>query len=221
MALVRVDVSLPFKTNLPKDVSINTFHFEVPSTPVPSGMADITAALASFYNDGGPGIADFLSDFIDRSADSVRVELYTIDDLSHPVSGPPTAVSSFTLGGPSDTSALPMEVAACLSYRSSTATVPDRRRRGRVYLGPLNHDAIHYGTGVTPPTLSDAFTLAMASAGAALAGDATLNGEGIWWAVFSRAQAQSFIIDSGWVDNEPDTQRRRGIDATARTPWST
>lgn len=40
----------------------------------------------------------------------------------------------------------------------------------------------------------------------------------IWqWRIWSPTNNNSVLIDNGWVDNAWDTQRRRGVEATART----
>lgn len=132
-------------------------------------------------------------------------------------------------------------MAICLSFQGATGSgVNMRRRRGRVYLGPLAGtvvDASTSGTEITAAARSTIATAAAALAHGPDVGDARL-------AVFSRATANitdGLPVDanepaigysdaalsagfedvvSGWVDNAFDIQRRRGVQASARTTWT-
>lgn len=133
--------------------------------------------------------------------------------------GEPIGEKAFTLSaaGAGGTIDMPQEVAICASERSITdTTLPRRRRTGRQYIGPWNLRAMHQGTGNPKP---DAATiLAVAESSEYLASQ---SGAGSDWVIYSRAAGAVSVIDYGWVDDEWDTQRRREIDATARTTWTT
>lgn len=91
---------------------------------------------------------------------------------------------------------------------------PKARRRGRVYIGPLNNNAgaltaigvlkVHVDTQTVLKNAATA--LIGSSAGAAGA-----------WSVWSRRSAALFPVIGGFIDEAFDTQRRRGVKSTART----
>jgi hypothetical protein len=118
---------------------------------------------------------------------------------------------------------LPDEVACCLSYRHFPydAGINPQSQRGRIYFGPLNPDAFEGSGGGdewnTPPRPATAFKNILAAAASDLedANDADNT-----WIVYSRVLDQGFAVTDGWIDNAFDTQRRRGVAATARTLWS-
>lgn len=99
----------------------------------------------------------------------------------------------------------PTEVALCLSY----ATVDDvdtstPRRRGRIYL-PIP------GTSVRPSTSQQEAALDLGEELAAIG-----VGTAQTWKLWSRTDGATFDIESIWVDDAWDTQRRRGLAPTAR-----
>jgi hypothetical protein len=109
-----------------------------------------------------------------------------------------------------------------LSYRGLlTPGVPDRRNRGRVYLGPLVRDNSAVENGDVRPTSTAINKLAGA-------GDFLATSFGVVdvvsWCVYSRRQRglgvpveqYAIPVTSIHVDNAYDTQRRRGRDATSR-----
>ena len=116
---------------------------------------------------------------------------------------------NFTTAPASDP--LPPEVAMCLSFQAPKVSgVPQARRRGRVYIGPLRSIVSSGGrpSSSAITTLRDAGE-ALRAAGVASAGD--------WnWAVYSTVLGGTADVTSGWVDDEFDTQRRRGRLPTTR-----
>lgn len=110
---------------------------------------------------------------------------------------------------------LPTEVAMVLSFQGvKAAGFPQGRRRGRIFIGPLG-SGVNGTDGRPTPTARTA----IANAAATLKTDLAAPG-GQHWAVWSSVDGQSVEIDNGWVDNAFDTQRRRGVQVTARTTWS-
>jgi len=102
----------------------------------------------------------------------------------------------------------PREVALCLSFKGSPTgsgmpTGFNKKWRGRIYIGPLTQttlDEERPDIGVRN-TLLD------------LGGDIfTAGGDGFVWAVGS----ENVQVSEAWVDNEWDTQRRRGLRPTSR-----
>lgn len=109
---------------------------------------------------------------------------------------------------------LPMEVALCVSYYASLATTVARaRRRGRIYISGWTEVVNNAGRPATAniTALLDAYTDYVQAVPGIGSFDA-----GIW----SRANGLVYAVDTVWVDNEWDTQRRRGGKPTARQTWT-
>lgn len=209
MANVRVMFIGHGPSNLPEDRVVNTFHF------VGSGDYASTADLAldnveDFYN-GSLGqsqvIAYWLSPWVQRSAE---LRAY---DLTQAKPRVPT-IRPFTLATGQSTG-LPEEVAVCLSYYGAPPITP--RRRGRLYIGPLNGSGASSSTSLLPARPQPALVSDLCVAASRLA----IYGSLAQWSIRSSLPTENFVpIVAGYVDNALDTQRRRGPDPTDRTLWS-
>lgn len=183
-------VRLQGTSNLQEDVYENVLCFEVNAPDTVAGRCD---EIKELYR-----TATFLGGF-----NSVEVRAYAL------TGGQPVAASGPTAKTGGATPALPNEVALCLSYAAvDDPAVSTRRRRGRIFLGPL------FGTsaaGVRPNTtlrgLALTFGQSLASVGTA--GNTT-------WKLFSRVDNVTAKIESIWVDDAWDIQRRRGLKPSAR-----
>jgi len=91
---------------------------------------------------------------------------------------------------------------------------PQARQRGRIYL-PFPREALNDTSG--RPDSTTVSTIATA-AGVLLAASAG-GGPGWTWVVYSRTAPGYTVVTNGWVDNEWDTQRRRGREYTTRTTF--
>jgi len=106
---------------------------------------------------------------------------------------------------------LPTESALCLSFQGPLLSgVPQARRRGRVYLGPFNVTSLDL---VGRPTV--AIRNALRNAGEVMRVASAAAGT-YKWAVFSSVTGTPTTVTNGWVDDEFDTQRRRGRKPTTR-----
>lgn len=207
----RAQVVIPFFTNLPTDVITNTFHFRdiVPSTTNAVATA-VSPLLGDLYE---------LIYASSRGASYVNwpgsvINWYDLDD-------PPPRVPLTTVLGASVTptgGVIPTEVAMVSSFQGDPVSgIPAGRRRGRVYLGGFAGGAA-VGSASAFPTWSPTTTGDVAAAFDAFqAATAALANHR--WVVHSVAAGQDFDVTNGWVDNGPDTQRRRSVDATLRTTW--
>lgn len=221
MATFLAQVSFPYDSGLPKDVSVNTFHFdEVPaSSPDP---ADLVTALDNFYTATYSGESGALMSYFSSTlGDTATVKVYNLDDA---IPRTPVLVDTFSFTPNTGTGGLPEEMALCLSYQAApTSGELQRRRRGRIYFGPLSLLAIEGAAAsdttwpMPPRPASDLISRANKSmlnlVGEALAAD--------WlWVVRSTVgSGDTTLITEGWVDNAFDIQRRRGPAATTRTTW--
>lgn len=219
MPTYRLDVSLPYFTNIPRDVAVNTFHITRITDLTETEMEDVSQAVIDFYNEDGStaAIGEYISPVVQRTSDACSVTWY---DLSDPEPRPPVHVETFTLVSGGSTSSMPLEFAATLSVHGTFPAGESRaRRRGRLFLGPLTAGALASGSSSTFPRLLDAFrTNCLVSAGAlriAVPAAAPL----AFWSVWSRANQEPVEIVGGWMDDAPDTQRRRGQDPTSRWTW--
>lgn len=107
---------------------------------------------------------------------------------------------------------LPPEVSLCLSFQGEKISgVPQARHRGRIYFGPITQ-SVNGADGRPTP----AFCTSFANAGSVL--KLASQPAGTWdWSVFSPTSGTSVIVTDGWVDNEWDTQRRRGRERTSKS----
>lgn len=200
MALVDVQVSLRPTNNLPEDWVTNVWHFDnAEGTPTQNDA--IFANLLDFYE----VLRQYLPSVIAGTGHWMR--MYQVSD---PKPRAPISEYEFSIPAPSG-SPLPLEIAAVLSYEAPQLSgVPQARRRGRVYLGPFNGGVIG-----TDGRLVTGFLTAMTDAAEALltASQASTTWK---WSTHSQVLGTGAEVSNGWMDNEPDTQRRRGRTATAR-----
>lgn len=209
-------------TGLVEDQVVNDFALRSVGISDAAAIAAADAMMQEFWREddsAGNSVGEYISNFVDRGA-THEIQVYRIQadgSLDSPIGtsawlGPKAALS---------TSGQATEVQGVLSFHAdlsgvleeSGATRPRARRRGRLYIGPLNNQAIDE---TTPPYfLSDEFRFCLQSAGSRLI---SLYGGG--WSVWSRADGTLRSVVGGWTDNAPDTQRRRGVTSTSRTTFS-
>ncbi len=202
---------------LPEDRIINVMHFEGDDNgtgPDRDRWDELAPGLASrlvtFYQSRAPILAATL-------AGTGTVKLY---DFSDPKPRIPRYELAFTFVPA--TTAFPGEVALVISFEAASEPgVNMRRRRGRIYLGPLATGAASgtYTADVRPlasrmnETVSSFVTMATGSGGAArlaIFSPTTLSSGG------SIDDAWNDAVNV-WVDDAFDTQRRRGARATTRS----
>lgn len=203
MATIRATANLPYTTNIPEDVVTNTLYFSTANTTDPDVHDEIGARVIAAYH-----ILDAnLSGLISRAANICSVILY---DMSDPEPRAPIATYPFTLAAATTgNTELPAEVALCLSYHGAFESgVPNARRRGRIYLGPFSAGSIVL---TRPP---DALIDACVDFGEALW--TPIGATDVQWVQRSETLGVTSQVVGGWVDNEWDTQRRRGRRATSR-----
>lgn len=199
MTLIRAQVSMQYDTAFPRDAMVITPCFKTTQLftgPDYDGLAqDLATAVQAWH--GG--------------TTETIVKLYDIED---PPPSPPKALKKAGSPGAVGSSLVPRDVALCLSFFSGSNTP---RRRGRLYL-PATWVMKHTGgSGVGPqPTTSEQ------NAGKDLAQSfASLGGLNVDWIVYSQADNAGRTVSNAYVDNEWDTQRRRGLKATSRVAWTT
>ena len=222
MPLLRAQVCLAADSSIPADIAINTFHFDAQPTGLP--LAPTLEQLVTGERDGSPDergmngdlsdlyndISDHLSSAIDPS--NSRIKWYNLDTPAPRFPFLELPMDSFIT---TSTSALPSELAIVSSFQADPVQgVNQARRRNRVYLGPLGGNTINTTDGrigsLATGIIKDAFVNLAQNSNGALS----------WaWVIYSPTSGVYTAVDSGWVDNAFDIQRRRGIEATIRNTW--
>lgn len=206
MADVRAVVEVGMASGIASDFVNNRFHFETTDT-LGTTLDAIETALEAFYN----GFDDNYS--VNVVAANSTITFY---DLGQPEPRVPlrtTAFNSFAITG---TTALPPEVALCLSFEAPrVAGINQQRRRNRVYLGPFSKASVIDTTG--RPQGSVRTNIASAADALLAASDSSA----LWtWCVRSETTGAMAAVTNGWVDDAFDIQRRRGVAPTTRTTFS-
>lgn len=209
MSQIRAQITLPFFTNLPTDVITNTLYFQGAGT-FEEDYPDLTAPLNAFYE---AIYAIGMANYIDEALATIKYY-----DMEQPAPRVPEVVS-LGLDVSNSASTVPTEVAAVLSFQGTQVSgIPQARRRGRIYIGGLVAGQITTSAVDAFPILSTAFITDVNDAAEALRD--TANGLSIGWRVYSPTLGTFAAVANGWVDNSPDTQRRRSVAASSRTLWS-
>ena len=228
MSFILSKVTIPHVNGLPADAVTNSFAL------VPAGSAtraDASAAFSSELDGFYTSLAAFLS--TEYTWNAMGVEYVDLLDAR-----PRLPFSFGVIAGPNTTTAnynLPAEVSCCLSLVGSVASGQNpRRRRGRVYVGPLQMGAQDMQmTGTPLPT-------AVANAGAALMvnpaytlciysrythygvpvgrriDEKDANGNPRYVEVPDFLPASFVPVTGVYADNAWDIQRRRGPKPTTR-----
>lgn len=184
---------------------MNVWHFATVGAGTPSALAGtVTSTLDDFYQD----IDTYLSSELTGAVPLIR-----FFNLIEPKPRQPYVENTLTTLACAVTRAN-REDAVCLSYKALYQSgVTPKRRRGRIYLGPLSNGALGATSGKLDPTVKTAFVSAAQTLfdihDAATA----------WsWVVYSpttdtagTGETGAYEVVSGWIDDEIDTQRRRGL----------
>lgn len=217
MARAIAQVTLFRKGNLPENNVVNTMHFES-DAPTPGQGA---------FEDFGPGLMNRIATFYQAIgttwlspvlSGNGRVTLY---DWANAKPRIPRMSLDFVHGKANQS--MPAEVALCISFKAvAAAGVNPARRRGRIFLGPLNSSVAGLGgdeSDVRPDVsaldglIANFKTMATGSTGGAFR-----------LAIYSPTQGAISGQDDEswndavtiWADNAFDTIRKRGAKATAR-----
>lgn len=224
----RAFVTIPHTSGLPADACVNTWAYSIPGTGDRDLLAiDFRTRLTAFY---GAWNVNFGS--AQYAWQNARVKVIDMLDENPRF---PFYDASLNLSASSGTAYdLPSEVAIVLSFEGErTSGTNMRRRRGRVYCGPLQNGA---GDNQTVP--AGLLSAIVTAAGSNLLNPTAPN-DLTDWCVYSSYTHHgipvgtritkddpeipdnlpaSFVpVTRCWVDNAYDTQRRRGVGATTRT----
>ncbi len=224
MAIVRSLVVLSRKSAIPRDQIVNSWHFGTPPGAVTGTMlANISTELTNFYVTLNPYLSQVISN--DLAVHLIKHYLVTpgAPGAADDTTGSPLQTDSFTLTPAPTKSPFPSEVAVCLSYRGNLTGIqeesggfrPAARRRGRIYIGPLNESAYLMDPVIKEPKVNPGFRTLLTQQANVL--HDALDANGIAWGIYSRAGASFTDAESVYVDDAFDTIRSRGERATSRT----
>lgn len=217
---VRAQVVLAGQSGLARDAVVNTFHFNKTGAGAlaQADFDELYDDLIEFYTvttTGNSPISEYVGKSVSRGADTCAIKFYDLGTA--PPRVPYTRTFSFPSFAGSDGDSLPREVAICLSMKALTK--PGPRGRGRIYFGPLRKNTVADGPGFAPMPINALQESLVASA---LRLRDAVGAAGLPWQVYSRRDTVQHMhtVTSFWVDNEFDTQRRRGLRSTNRVTGS-
>lgn len=208
MTLYRTQITLLMTSGTPADSATNTWYcLAVDDT----GANNFAAAVIDFHK----AMRTYYSPLVAQLN-----HVYKTYDMTDPEPRAPIQEGTWSFPAATSGSPLPTEVACVLSFQGTRVSGQSQaRRRGRIYIGPL---ATTTADSSARPT--GAFTTAVATAAKTLV-DSGEPGGSTDWAIYSPTSSAiagipvGVQVVNGWIDNEFDTQRRRGRKATTRTSF--
>lgn len=203
---VHAQTTIGVVSNLTADYATNNTYWVVPD---PLDLPLVGAAIKAAYDLWRPQMSNLVRQ------NNHQTKFYNRED---PEPRAPVLTYNWNLTTAPSGAACPPEVTVCCSFQGDPLSgQPQARRRGRNYL-PFP------GAGTIG---SDGRPSAGCIAAAVSWGDSLLefsksSTDHTWVVASSYGVPGEFdvVITNGWVDNEFDTQRRRGRDATARSTFS-
>lgn len=217
MPTVEVQHSFQGVSGDAKDQYINTFHF-IHADPIDeTAIGELAVLLQSFYKlttDAGGAIAEYYSGQCMGAGEHIKMY-----DISQPKPRSPIydALNPAAVIAPIGAQNLPDQVSAVLSMEAwlsglgvdeTPGPTNIARRRGRIYLGPLNANVLD-ASGRTQSRIKEIFPRIVVAAATRLMADGISAG---WtWVVYSRANNMSYTLARVWMNDAFDTQRRRAL----------
>jgi hypothetical protein len=190
-------------SGIAKDATVNTWHV---ATTAPTLINETTCASA--WQTFMRAMAGLFPSTVATSGHTLRCY-----NLADPEPRAPVYESTWSFSGALSGSSSPPELCIVTSFQGERVSgLLQARRRGRMYIGPL--DASVVDVGRFSPT--DTGTVATATKALVDAINAITDHR---FCVYSRADDAFVEVDNGWVENAVDVQRRRGLAATARSTW--
>lgn len=203
MPLYRTQVELAMTSGNPDDKATNVWYF------IADDLTALNLALTqltTFY----AGIDNVLSALIATTGH--RVRCYDMSDIEPRAPVVDQGLGTLSLG----TGSAPTEVAFCISFQAPRQSGQSQaRRRGRLYLGPLQNSFVTTSNGTPAAASYNQINTPLQNLLDASQAATT------WaWAVYSPTNQVAIEVTEAWYDNAFDTQRRRGVTATSRTTFT-
>jgi len=202
MPLYRHQFAVLAESGMAADNATNTLYFRADNL---NALVSVEVATQAFYTDLAALFGSYLKD-----VDNVTFKAY---DMANPEPRVPVRTGTFNVPETQDV-ILPTEVAMVLSFQAAKISgQPQARRRGRIYVPFVRGPAL--GNDSRPTTAAIGL-LRVAGENLLAASVAATTWD---WVVYSPTTGLDHVITNGWIDNEFDTQRRRGRRATTRTVY--
>ncbi len=203
MVNYRAQIVLKTADNNAANYSTNTWYC---SATTVADAEDFVTAVWQSYQDFRPHLSTLTSQ---------NGNYYKLYDLADPEPRAPVSEGLLSFTSAPAGAPAPPEVCLCLSYQAARISgEPQARRRGRVYIGPITVNSV-----ATTGRPSSTMITAWETAGQDLLD--LSNAASDWtWGQYSTVTTGLAPVDNGWVDDEFDTQRRRGRVMTARTVFA-
>lgn len=215
MAIYRVQHSFQGLSGTPEDQFVNTFHFLGTYTD-DTNLSALSSAVEAFYSAIPTGKSASIRSYMSGVADApgARVKMYDLADSQPRPAKFDRTYSPSSMGGAASVN-LPGELACCLSYAAVPAAgIKPHSRRGRIYLGPFNANALAGGGLNVEAEVDQGLREIIIGAATQLATTAGVAG---WdWSVYSPTLEGASEIVRFWCDNAWDVQRRRGVKPSSR-----
>lgn len=223
MTTVKASIHLAATTGLPRDDVVNTLYFTKTGTPSSGDYDALGLAISHFYNTTADGSALSIAGYLGRDRDygtnHCKTQFYVVPSSPGPT-GSPVHTYSWSLIDPGVHVTLPDQVAVVNSYHSDlTGVTNPKRRRGRIFLGPLNILALEEsGSALGAQTVSAGFMADIIRSTTLILSAQTVSA-GWTWVQWSPTDWTARTVDGGFVDDRFDTQRRRLERTTGRLTW--
>jgi hypothetical protein len=195
MSKIRVQIITRKQDTFPKNFIVNTVYFDDFNID-PTGGTNWQAFATDVRN-------LWRTRFQLPATYGVETKVY---DQADAKPRPVKASAPWVVGDSSSVEHAPREVALCLSYYSER-NLP--RFRGRLYIGPF------ISAQMLPSQSHIDGVKALAT------GLAGIGGPDVDWGLWSPTRNAFSKITHGWVDNEWDTVRSRGLTASSRSLYTT
>jgi hypothetical protein len=210
---------------------VNTFVFAGAGDFINDASADDAAnAIFTFFQGTMPGVnqsvANYMGGGIDTTPGAWRFRAYDItNDLAGTPHGSPFWEGSATWVHQAPGNPLPSQSAAVLTLHGRGAAEaaveqggppairPRSRKTGRIFVGPLNVNAVTNDAGVARFATNGRNVLTEAAEFL----QEMSNGDGMIWSIWSRANAAVYGIVSASCDDSLDVLRSRKLKPTVRT----
>ena len=213
MTILRVQATLNPSSGLPKDGTTNVRYFEVSALRSEAEYIAVATSICDAWQAYFGDIFSFFSQLLDGTA------TYKAYNLDQPKPRTPIYVDTRTIGGVTAGNIMPAEVAVVTSFQANPlAGESQARRRGRNYLGPLKNTVIDASTGLVTTSYRTFVKNAELDFITAISNIVEPTTWGVVHAYDQPGQSISYVTN-GWINDEPDTQRRRGRTQTTRTLW--
>lgn len=206
MPLYRAQTVIHTVDNIAANYATNTTYWVDADD---SQLGDITLALKDSYD----AMAVEWSELMAQNGHEVKY--YDMEDAEPRA---PILQDTFNLASAPSGSPLPTEVSLCVSFQGPKQSgIPQARRRGRNYLPFLDTGTIQLDGRPDAGVITNAIAW-----GQNLLDFSQTGGAPTWVVNSTYGEPLEFttVVTEGWVDNEFDTQRRRGRPATARSVFN-